>query len=428
MSNGQAEIERLEAATSAFEEIITTENDTVDVPNVGTTPSLKKRVEDGLDQRVPGPQVYMQSKPSQLDEYGYPLKTLYKNGDGFITYYPAYAVFRKDGGAWEYVTPHLRNVGNFNGTTQYATAPRVSEINLDDPNLEFEIEWEMTEAASTSNMCIVEQEDEGKTAGHTTPHLYIRVNNLIPSVFLGGVLTTFTQTVPVTSVCAINVDLVSGHAHLNVNGVDVETRAVTVGSYRAIAPILQIAARTALVSFFKGQLSNIKIWTGGDRNTGTLTRHYRMDEGWRGDNNQVLVNYATELGEDVMPNAQVFPNNGTAELNGDIYTITRTGEPSGGYVIANGLGRLKPYLYSVSTTEINNSLQVRDTLQGGFPPENSLPAPNTDYVGLKAPSETADTIVFTTSSTGEFSAILKQADGYGTYIGLTEASWTEETV
>lgn len=53
MSNGQEEIERLEAATSAFEEIITTEADSVVVPNIGPTPSLKKRVESGIDDVKP---------------------------------------------------------------------------------------------------------------------------------------------------------------------------------------------------------------------------------------------------------------------------------------------------------------------------------------------------------------------------------------
>lgn len=53
MSNGQAEIERLEAATSAFEEIITTEADSVEVPNIGPTPSLKKRVDDGIEDMKP---------------------------------------------------------------------------------------------------------------------------------------------------------------------------------------------------------------------------------------------------------------------------------------------------------------------------------------------------------------------------------------
>lgn len=51
MNNGQAEIERLEAATAAFEKIITTEDDSVEVPNVGMTPSLKKRVDDKFSTR-----------------------------------------------------------------------------------------------------------------------------------------------------------------------------------------------------------------------------------------------------------------------------------------------------------------------------------------------------------------------------------------
>lgn len=53
MSNGQEEIERLEAATAAFEQIITTEGNSVSVPNIGPTPSLKKRVEEGIDDLKP---------------------------------------------------------------------------------------------------------------------------------------------------------------------------------------------------------------------------------------------------------------------------------------------------------------------------------------------------------------------------------------
>lgn len=126
MSNGQAEIERLEAATSAFEAIITTEEDSVEVPNVGPTPSLKKRVEEGLDERVPGPHVYIQSANSDVDEYGYPLRSLYKNGDGMIAYYPEYSVFRKTKNVWERLDPHPRNVITLNGVSQYLVFPEIS--------------------------------------------------------------------------------------------------------------------------------------------------------------------------------------------------------------------------------------------------------------------------------------------------------------
>lgn len=141
MSNGQEEIARLEAATGAFEQIITTEADSVDVPNVGTTPSLKKRVDDRFNEQYSGQVAYMQSSPSDVDEYGYPLRTLYKNGDGMIVYYPEYSVFRKYGGGWKRIDPHVRNVSNFNGTTQYAVIQNLNELDLDSPSLEFEVEW-----------------------------------------------------------------------------------------------------------------------------------------------------------------------------------------------------------------------------------------------------------------------------------------------
>lgn len=93
MSNGQEEIARLEAATEAFEKIITTEESSVEVPNIGPTPSLKKRIDDRFNEQFSGPVMYMQSANSDVDEHGYPLRTLYKNGDGMTVYYPEYSVF-----------------------------------------------------------------------------------------------------------------------------------------------------------------------------------------------------------------------------------------------------------------------------------------------------------------------------------------------
>lgn len=50
--SGPEAIVRLEAATEAFEVVITTEDDFVEVPNKGPTPSLKKRVNDGVEGNI----------------------------------------------------------------------------------------------------------------------------------------------------------------------------------------------------------------------------------------------------------------------------------------------------------------------------------------------------------------------------------------
>lgn len=77
MSDGQAEIERLEAATSAFEEIITTEGDTVSVPNIGIVPSLKARVAAGLETQKPG----MMNDIAALNSGGMVVNRLDDNGN-----------------------------------------------------------------------------------------------------------------------------------------------------------------------------------------------------------------------------------------------------------------------------------------------------------------------------------------------------------
>lgn len=412
MSNGQAEIERLEAATSAFEEIITTEGDSVEVPNVGPTPSLKKRVEEGLDERVPGPSVYMQKSPSQLDEYGYPDKSLYKNGDGFITYYPEYAVFRKDGGVWEYVTPHLRNVVTFNGITQFATVPRVDEIDLDDPNLEFEVEWYGDYKFNSYILAV------GESRGNSDLAIYMSSAGLQVSV--GG---TFNLT---------SYDMSAGVNRYNFiakknNGtltVDTYENGVLLGSRSTSASItnryldhdmtIGCVNSNAPINFYQGQLGRIKIWTNGDRNTGTLTRDYRMDEGWRGDNNQVLVNYATELGAELvtlqLPHTQPL---------GD-----------GGVTIGSGAIVGDTYLVSIVTENTEGS-STYGIFGSSFSPNLEGDAPN-NISQTKSTTAMRTDPIFTTragiNGTTITEVSIKQADGYGTYVGLTQASWTQETV
>ena len=425
MSNGQAEIERLEAATSAFEEIITTEGDSVEVPNVGPTPSLKKRVEEGLDERVPGPSVYMQKSPSQLDEYGYPDKSLYKNGDGFITYYPEYAVFRKDGGVWEYVTPHLRNVLTFNGVSQYAKAPRVDEIDLDDPNLEFEIEW--YGSSPLGNYGILGMDNTRQDV----PCFYLRDSAKVCSIFLGGANNTFGKISLVDGINSIK--LLGGVLTLS-NSSGSESKSVNIGVTRTYSD-LTIGAREVEDGLYErcyqGQLRDIKIWTGGDRNTGMLTRYYRMDQGWRGDNNKVLPNDATDLGAELLVNGKF-----DTDLSG-------WDNPSRAWSWVNGAARLD------SDGSVQSLRQASIFTQGDTyvvtanytsDPTNSQLAifSGTPLYADGSPVVVSGGVVSTQDLNikryvGVNYALLdnisvKQADGYGRYVGFTQASWTQETV
>lgn len=338
MSNGQAEIERLEAATSAFEAIITTEEDSVEVPNVGPTPSLKKRVEEGLDERVPGPHVYMQSANSDVDKYGYPLRSLYKNGDGMIAYYPEYSVFRKTKNVWERLDPHPRNVITLNGVSQYLVFPEISigaEVSL-----------------------TVKPLSGGNTG--------------LPSdcpLLVDGEIQT------------VEFILTEAMSELGRNG----------SSYFHGIPLGMIVDGV----------------------------NYRFDEGWRTSGLQTLVNYATDFGEElILPEWQNFDTLPIGQPDSTYYTQIASGEVQGvdylfsfgvsNYAGSQSLGMLSGAYFSTFKTVSNNAGRVEVITRVG-----------TAGAGLFNRSINQCTYENVT---------MKQADGYGEYVGLTEASWTKETV
>lgn len=416
MSNGQAEIERLEAATSAFEAIITTEEDSVEVPNVGPTPSLKKRVEEGLDERVPGPHVYMQSANSDVDEYGYPLRTLYKNGDGMIVYYPEYSVFRKYGSGWQRIDPHVRNVVNFNGTTQYATVPRVAEIDLDDPDLEFEIEWRCE--TNDTQYAILGVDSDNDSFTDVEFEIAVVLGRLY--LYMGGSANSLIDYDNEANTVVIVYK--NGMVTVFLDGNEVAAKVVSIGntrSYKSMMTIGGFNTGSSMVRLLDGKVSNLRIWAGGDRNTGTLIRDYRMDEGWRTNGIQLLVNYATDLGEElVLPEWQNFD---TLPIGQSKYTYYEE--------IASGEVQGVDYLFSFGVSNFQGSQDV------GMLSGNYFKSP------IKLSVNFAKREILTrvgTGGAGLFNRVvnqctfenvtMKQADGYGEYIGFTEASWTRETV
>ncbi|MGO1190266.1 hypothetical protein, partial [Vibrio casei] len=304
VSDDAATVDQLKASVDASQVEVAT--NTQIASDAATTATDQAAIATDAVAQIVNP-VHMQSSLSQLDEHNYPKKTLYKNGDGFIAYYPEYAVFRKDSGAWEYVTPHLRNVLTLNGTTQYAVAPKVTELNLDDPNLAFEIEWTMS--SDTPGTCILAQ-SLSQIASEREFMLFIRGSGDI-GVITGGTETASGITPAEGEVCTMKYS--NGNISFSSGAVSTEY-AYQIGTARESVGNLLVGARrngdnTSVSALYQGKLRDIKIWTGGDRSAGTLTRYYRMDEGWRGDSNNVLINYATELGEDVVVNG---------EFNGDL--------------------------------------------------------------------------------------------------------------
>lgn len=444
MSNGQAEIERLEAATSAFEAIITTEEDSVEVPNVGPTPSLKKRVEEGLDERVPGPHVYMQSTNSDVDKYGYPLRTLYKNGDGMIVYYPEYSVFRKDGGSWKRIDPHVRNVVSFNGSTQYVTVPRVNEIDLDNPDLEFEMEFHTDRLGESSSSVVFQQGNSFNESEIVVYYYNSPTIGLALYLSLGG--SSVQVKVDTSDNAKFNIKFSRGSApsggdvYFYKNDDLILTTTIQIGIKRVPDSDAFIGCDNNNGSprlFLKAIPYHMRIWTGGDRNTGQLTRDYRMDEGWN-PKSTVLINYATDLGEERIVN-------GTFDSDLSEWTITGGNEDSyvewdSGAAHMNSIGaaslllqqyNLSPdtnYIWKASFDVNSGSLVWGQEVAGTL--FNVGISSSGDYERV-APS-ISNRVSFKRSTSGTDILIdnvsVRQADGYGTYVGFTEASWTEETV
>lgn len=384
---------------------------------------------------------YMQSSPSQLDEYNYPDKTLYENGDGFITYYPEYAVFRKVRGEWEYLTPHLRNVLTFNGASQYAVAPRVAEIDLG-TIFEIEVALKGLDPSLGTQGFVVESSVTG------TKNYRLYYYHTGDTVRFDATNGSAVDAIPYQGdgIYGVRVDYSASTVEGFFDGVSQGVKALptqiferdstlklTIGAFDSDTPRL----------FCQGQLRDIKIWTGGDRNTGTLTRNYRMDEGGRG-SNRSLVNYATELGEDLVVNGDFSDG-----LNGFVKgVITGTG-----WIAEDGMAVLdyeagvsdgilnfynpdpilvgKPFILSYDQPEwVGGDPRMAVYLDGRYTYPSNPTGIKTELIGHFMENRS---VSWRQNSSTPYrytldNVSIRKAEGYGQYIGLTESSWAEEIV
>ncbi len=350
-------------------------------------------------------------------------------------------LYLKQDGVWvQYSGP--RNSLTMNGVSQYAVAPRVEEIDFTQENLEFEIEY--SSKMDHFNGYVLFQGNNTDTSDfmvyHPTPErVMVRFNykDSDREVIFDGLDHSSM------SVYRIKVSVVGTSATVTLfkdNSFYGEQTVPVAKSFNYTDNILCIGARydNGSISLpFQGTLSNIRIWTGGDRNTGTLTRDYRMDEGWRGANNQVLVNYATELGEELVVNGDFSDGmtgwtirdgdwevvDGQAVLSGESPTNTQ-------YLANQGtVNEQQQYLYSISTL---SGRSLTPSLKDYTPNSSFITSESGDAVHA-ATGRGYGQFIVRSSVTVPLPLVIdsisvRQADGYGCYIGLTEASWTEETV
>lgn len=186
-----------------------------------------------------------------------------------------------------------RQIATFDGVDQYITLPTVT------PPGDFEIELELKTTNAASQMTVI-------GGNSTTDYIRIDISSNVVRFFseVGGFLQ------PVVSV--------AGGADGNLNTVVVKYTGTTPSvSLNGGTPstgtwaldglqIIDVIGATTPIprDFFDGNIRNVKIWTGGDRITGTLVRSFNIDDGFG--NDPVILDSATA-------------NNGTA-INFDAAT------------------------------------------------------------------------------------------------------------
>lgn len=199
--------------------------------------------------------------------------------------------FLKRYGEWGQVAG-LRNVLSFNGISQYAKAPRVEELNTALDNGLFEISWYgQVQKAKVVLLCAKSEDNNyygrfGITADSSNciiplGGLQHRIGIGSPEDYKDGYWRVVAD--------GIMLNLYYNNTKIGDVALNIGTKRIDDDTFTRIGAG-QNAFKNAPNWFYQGHLRDIKIWTGGDRNTGTLTRLYRMDEGWRGANNKALVN------------------------------------------------------------------------------------------------------------------------------------------
>lgn len=175
--------------------------------------------------------------------------------------------------------------------------------------------------------------------------------------------------------------------------------------------------------------------------------NYRFDEGWSLDSS-VLVNYAVDLGEELVSNGDFST---ATDLSGWFNLSIDDADLIDGCLVYDREGT--QYIRQNITSKIDHNttyLQTceyfeNDTSLNGIEVRTNLPELNYPSEAYANYEEGVSKTTFTVpdSFSGNLYAYwiagdahdikvtrasIKQADGYGKYIGLTEASWTEETV
>ena len=162
-----------------------------------------------------------------------------------------------------------------------------------------------------------------------------------------------------------------------------------------------------------GIIANLKI-----TDNGTLIRSYAI-----GDNSDILVNGATELGANEWSSSSIDAGSGWADNLDGSYTKAATGFSRIGFDIGNAtLEPFTTYLIDVDVSTVTDALRIFLNDGGPYLATHTLPS-GKSTVAITTLSEPV--LVFDDSEfTGTISGLrVRQADGYGTIINGLANDW-----
>lgn len=316
--------------------------------------------------------------------------------DEFTTSLPAFDIT-----AWRYVA-------QLNGVNQLIKTERIDTIDLDNPDFELEGWFDLSGTGTLWS------QSTSTVSGNRELHAFT-VDSTSITILLGGTPHMFALSETVkqdVALWGVKVDVTN--VTLFKNGGQIGQLPTSIGAAREPTATFKVGARGAgdddtYGFYLDSQVKNQKVWTGGDRNTGTLVLDMVVD-----DNSDVISNEVTVLGSELwafgdditLPSVSQY-----SVLVGSYTGLSETGTfvsefevdnmPAGAEMVFRLGNYTSPTisqngLYRFTTLNVTGSTMVFQERTPGF---------------------SAGTVIRNTS--------IRQANGYGKFIGTTNASWVE---
>lgn len=283
----------------------------------------------------------------------------------------------------------------FNGVSQYVSIPPVTLPG------DFEISMWMRPTAPSSN-------DAFLADAHGATYYFRLHNNTQVAAFVAGQSYYFSGDAFPTEGFDLAITLTGTTLACFVND---QQHGVTY----TITPFtgennFKIGSANSASKFFNGQIRDLKIWSGGNRDTGTLIRDYPLDDGWS--KNPIIRNSATPLGANLYTHGDALNTPPVAQY--DVIV--------GGYDLAT----TKPIVIEFEIQD----LPVDGQILGRFGGSDITITESGVYKHVNL-SPSGNNMIFQERTTGLSAGVsivnvkVCEAEGVGQAVNMTEASWSE---